>query len=412
MNIGMVVDGRYPSDIRVRKEAESLSKNHSVFVLCIRNKTEKIFESIDDIQIYRPISYPNVVIKGVIDGITSLFFIHPLFSIALKKFVKKYKIEALHVHDLPLAKTVYKTAKQRNISTVLDLHENYPEGLKVWFSWKRNIFMKWKNKVFFNYKKWHNYEKKMVHLFDVIITVVDEMKERIIKEHNLAESKIAVITNSEKKDFVHFYTQKKPLLFSNKTPFIISYVGGFGPHRGLHTAILGMKKIVKIIPNVSLFIVGPASKYVRNYLTKMVIKENLENNVFIKNAIPFNEVIEVMKNSHINIIPHESNGHTENTIPHKLYQILLSKQPILVSDCKPLVDIIGKNDIGTIFKAGSANSFAEKVTEIYQNYNTAQVKADKGYSLATQGNLNWEYTEKALLKVYNTFLKEDNREIN
>lgn len=33
MNIGMLLNGNYPADIRVRKEAESLSENHSVFIL-------------------------------------------------------------------------------------------------------------------------------------------------------------------------------------------------------------------------------------------------------------------------------------------------------------------------------------------------------------------------------------------
>ena len=42
MNIGMLLNGNYPADIRVRKEAETLvENNHSVFVLCKKTTMKK-----------------------------------------------------------------------------------------------------------------------------------------------------------------------------------------------------------------------------------------------------------------------------------------------------------------------------------------------------------------------------------
>ena len=60
MNIGMLLNGSYPSDIRVRKEAETLSDAHSVFVLCTKKPTEKPFEIVNGVHIIRAISYKSL----------------------------------------------------------------------------------------------------------------------------------------------------------------------------------------------------------------------------------------------------------------------------------------------------------------------------------------------------------------
>jgi glycosyltransferase involved in cell wall biosynthesis len=107
-----------------------------------------------------------------------------------------------------------------------------------------------------------------------------------------------------------------------------------------------------------------------------------------------------MKSSDINIIPHLSNSHTNNTIPHKIFQILLSKQPLLVSDSTPLKRIINDNDAGFIHEASNPKSFANEVIHIYNNYELAKKKAMNGFNACTKGNLNWDTTGNELLDFY------------
>jgi len=122
MNIGMLLNGNYPSDIRVRKEAETLvQNNHSVFVLCKKNPNEKEYEVVNGVQIIRKIEYRNLAHEGIIDVIASVGFVHPFFKNELPYFIKENKIQVLHVHDLPLAKTAFIAAKKKQLQTVLDL---------------------------------------------------------------------------------------------------------------------------------------------------------------------------------------------------------------------------------------------------------------------------------------------------
>jgi len=402
MNIGMLLNGSYPADIRVRKEAETLvENNHSVFVLCKKNPDEKEYEVVKGVQVIRKIEYKSVAHEGIIDVIASIGFVHPFFKNKLPYFIKENKIELLHVHDLPLAKTAFLAAKKRCLKTVLDLHENYPAALMTWFSWRRNPIIRIKNNLFFSYDRWRKHESRIIKKFDILIAVVDEMKQRLIAQHAISENKIVIVPNSEKKEFIKNFDNTTTNYFTGlEDKFIISYVGGFGPHRGLHTAILGMKAISEKIPNALLVLVGPANNDVINYLQNLITQNNLEEFIEIRGKEPFKNVVNIMKNSSVNIIPHISNEHTESAVPHKFFQILLSGKPLLVSDCAPMKRLVNQFEIGTYFESENPQSFANAIIEIHSKYDAAMEKAKKGNHESLNGELNWEFTSKNLVHLY------------
>ncbi|WP_435264334.1 glycosyltransferase [Tenacibaculum sp. nBUS_03] len=168
----------------------------------------------------------------------------------------------------------------------------------------------------------------------------------------------------------------------------------------MHTAILGMKIIAQKYPNTLLVLVGPANYDVRLYLQNLIEEHQLENFVVIKEKEPFKNVINIMKSSQLNIIPHISNEQTESAMPHKFFQILLSGKPLLVSDCAPMKRIVEEKGIGTYFEAENPKSFADKVVNIQKEYQIALEKAKKGNEEALKGKLNWEFTSKELIALY------------
>lgn len=401
MRILMLLDGSYPNDIRVRKEAELLAKHHDIFVLCQTVDNSPKNETINGVHVVRKFGYKSKIVKGVVDVFTSISFFNPFLSTLISNCIKEMNIEAVHVHDLPLAKTAYLAAKKHGIKTVLDLHENYPAALMTWFTWRKSPIVRLKNRLFFGYGRWLKYESQIIKKFDVIIAVVNEMKERLVRQHKIAEHKISVVPNAEKKSFADNFKKSTYRYFQDyHDRFIISYVGGFGPHRGLHTAINGMKWIIKKIPNALLVLVGPSNKDVRDYLQGLIISNDLGDFVEIRDSEPFSKVISIMSSSDVNIIPHISNEHTESAVPHKFYQILMSRKPLLVSSCAPMVRIIEENNIGTWFEAENPQSFAKKICEIEGNYSEALEKSERGYYLSFNGNLNWEFMSKELLTLY------------
>ncbi|AOW16925.1 hypothetical protein LPB03_05355 [Polaribacter vadi] len=396
----MIVDGAYPNDIRVRKEAEALAgKGKKVLVVCPRKKNDLETEIVNNVTVFRIGKNYTIAKKGIYDIIESATNINPLFYFGLKKAFKKYKIEYLHVHDLPLAGTGFKF--KNNVKKIyLDLHENYPEALKTWFLWKQNSVIKVKNALFFNSENWSKKEKKYCEKYDKVICVVEEMKAKLIAKFNIENEKLIVVSNHEKKSFAaNFNEEVAQNIISNKD-FSITYVGGFGPHRGLQTAIEAMPKFVKHIPNAKLFLIGKGSADVETKLREIVTEFQVENSVVFVGYRPFKEVSTIMQKTNINIIPHLANDHTDNTIPHKLFQIMMSKSLLLVSSCKPLKRIVTKYNAGIVFNADDANDFAKKVISIHQNYDEYQIKTQNAFDAVMTKGENWEQESLKLFNLY------------
>ena len=397
----MIVDGAYPNDIRVRKQAETLAESQKkVLVVCPRGKDDLQLEIVNNVEIFRIGNNYTSVKKGVYDVFESIFNINPLFYFGLKKVFKKYDIDYLHVHDLPLASTGQWFSSRVRNKIYLDLHENYPEALKTWFLWKQNSILKLKNFIFMNPEKWSKKEKKYCNKYDKIICVVDEMKEKLITNFGIDPKKMVVVSNHEKKDFVTNFKQKTIQKIINKEDFSITYVGGFGPHRGLHTAIEGMSKIIESIPNAKLFLIGKGSDDVKNKLKEITNKSKVEKYVNFVGYRPFSEVATIMQTTDINIIPHVANDHTDNTIPHKLFQIMMSKSLLLVSSCKPLKRIVEKYDAGVVFNANDSNDFAIKVISFFKKRDDYNYKIENGYNAVMNKSENWEVESKKLLYLY------------
>ena len=401
--ICMLLDGAYPQDIRVRKEAEALvNSGKKVVVVCPAKANDSKKESVNGVEIFRIGSNYSHAKKGIYDVIESIFNINPFFYLGLKKVLKRYAVDFLHVHDLPLAGTGYALRKHIREGLILDLHENYPEALKTWFSWKKSRLIRWKNAIFMDPGKWSKKEKNFCQKYDKVICVVDEMKEKLIKNFALDTSKLIVVSNQEKKTFVENFQESIVQDVIDVDSFSITYVGGFGPHRGLDTAIEAMPLVLKRVPNAKLYLVGKGSSDVEEKLKDIALSKNVTNVVEFIGYRPFKEVPAIMKLSRLNIIPHKANEHTNNTIPHKLFQIMMSKSLLLVSSCKPLKRIVGKYNAGLVFNADDTSDFSNKVIKANEDYDKLMEKRQNAYDAVMQ-NENWETESQKLIALYDKF---------
>lgn len=404
--IGMILDAFYPEDIRITKEATALiEQGFEVFLLCKQRRPDQLLEEkVKGIQVRRIKMGTHLYTTTFWQTLAAATWIHPLYKKALPAFIKDYQLEVLHVHDLPLANTIIRQAKIYQLKVVLDLHENYPAGLQVWSSQKTNPVVLLKNKLFFGYDKWLAYEKDMCNQADYIIAVVEEMKNRLISVHDLPSEKIKTITNTEPTSFVKDKKVYKDVLDRYKGKFVIGYVGGFGPHRGLETVIEAISLIKETIPNVLFMLVGKGS--ILANLRRMVERLEVTKHVEFVEFQPFEKVYSFMAVADINIIPHYKNEHTDNTIPHKLYQNLMIGKPVVVSSADPLKRVIEEIDGGFVFEAGNAASLVEVIKEIQNNPTLSQQRIENGKYHTLEGQLNWEHTGLKLAEFYSLLTTE------
>ena len=135
---------------------------------------------------------------------------------------------------------------------------------------------------------------------------------------------------------------------------------------------------------------------------KQIVKENkIEDHVQLIGYRPFKEVSAIMSASSINIIPHNADEHTNNTIPHKLFQIMLSRSLLMVSSCKPLKRIVEKYDAGLVFEAGNSIDFSDKVIEAFTNFESIRSKTENAFNAVMEKGENWDTESLKLIDLYN-----------
>jgi glycosyltransferase involved in cell wall biosynthesis len=395
----MMLNAPYPADIRVKKEADALiAAGFEVHLLCLRKKGQQSDDRFEGIHVHRIDAGTNNYQLAFWDVIMSISFVHPRFLAAGRRIVKENKIHAIHVHDLPLCGTALKLRSTGEpVKVILDMHENYPEALRTWFKWKKNPLVRIKNMLFMNPTRWTHLEHRACTEVDHIIAVVEEMKTRVIQEHGVPEEKVTVVTNTEDKEFLH--QQVDPNLYGPlKGKFIIAYSGGIGPHRGVDVAIRAMAHL-REKPDIHLAIVGFGSPSVMDNLRALVSTLQLTNVHFL-GFQPFQKFYGYMSLASVNIIPHQSNGHTDNTVPHKLFQGMMTGRPLLVSSSAPLRRYVEACRSGLVFKAGDDRDLADKVLTLYRKPTLALELGANGKRETIDGGLNWERTQLALINLH------------
>lgn len=396
--IGMVLKGKFPTDIRVEKEALSLVKvGYSVYLLCNIEPNKPSFENWRGINICRAL-HP----RHRFDTLAFLlFFKHPIFMNSINVFVNKWNIDVLHIHDLPLGLSGVKIARKNNIPVVLDLHENYPGAVEAWRQY--NSGLKHLIVSFFSTRRrWLKEEKKAVRAADQVIVVVDEMKETLGKRAGITSDKIHVITNTESIAFLDQRKENRSLV-DKFSKFTLLYSGGFGPHRGIDTVIRSMATIKKKIPHIRLVLVGTGEPHVVEHFTRLAKSLGVENLIDWEGWQPFEQMVSYMMKCDVGIIPHNFNEHTDNTVPHKLFQHMMVGMPIIVSSCRPLARIANETQAGLVFQANDPLSFAETTIKLFEDDQLYKKMCAAGQLSTIKGHYLWEKTALNLIALYEKF---------
>lgn len=406
LNLGMILNAPYPPDMRVKKETDALTcAGFRVHLLCLRKNDEKYEEKLNEISITRIDAGKNVYQLALRDAIMSVNFIHPEFLKAIPAWVTKNGIRVIHVHDLPLCGTALSLRKKLEIKIVVDLHENYPEALRTWFEWKKGFIVKLKNRIFMNPDRWTRHERKAVTESDYVIAVVDEMKNRLLENYGTDPGKVIVISNTEDKSFLN--QPVDPFIYSGfENKFKILYSGSIGPHRGLDTAIEGMKYL-QSFPDIELIIIGSGSADVMHHLHDLTSEKKVGGHVHFLGYQPFEKFYSFMHLADVNLIPHKSNAHTDNTVPHKLFQAMMSGKPVVVSSSDPLKRLVNSTESGLVFQANDPRDFADKILLLYQDKRLARKLGENGKSATADGDLNWDHEQNKLIAFYQELFKSD-----
>jgi glycosyltransferase involved in cell wall biosynthesis len=405
MRIGMVLRGFFPHDIRIEKEARTLTAaGHEVFLLCLGNPDQPERERFEDIEVTR--IHRREVYNTVQRTLKTFRYVTTLYDTIwareMRAFIEANDIEALHVHDLPLVKTGLSVAEEYDLPLVADLHENYPEAANQWrkgMALPRMLVQK----TFTPRPRLKRLEKNCVQQADHVVTVVEEARAHYLRDCGADPETVSIVSNTvELSRFDD--AELEDLGYDDE--FVISYVGSFGPHRGLETAIGAMPAIVEQVPNARLLIVGSAGEDTyQQRLERLAAESDAADHITFTGWVDFPKVPSYIAASDVCFVLHTENPHTSTTVPHKLFQYMSFEKPVVVTDVGPLGRIVRETDSGHVVDDGDFDGMAEAVISLATDEERTR-EIGKNARKAVEERYNWANEGQSLLGVYESLVAE------
>ena len=392
--IGMILDlhAGFPPDIRVEKEARSLA-NAGFEVSILVNKKHPADLSREKLD------YGLDIIRADINRQNTLVS----WLTAIEEFIALVRPDALHVHDLMLVPAAKISAKKHNIPFIADLHENMPAALIAWRMWHENnrfpIISEFKRR--FTYHLWRRREKRDLRRCSRIIVVVPEAAERLLKDYGISRKIITVVSNTEDETTFNTLDIDEKIIFKYRDAWPALYIGGMGVHRGIDTSLRAAQSVGKEIPVFKLLIIGFKNAEEKERVMCLARELNVLDHLELIDWVPAYKVNSYIAASKVCLVPHNNFEHTNTTIPHKLFQYMMMRKPVIVSSCRPLKRVVEDAKCGLVFRANDAAHLARCLNQLYRaDKNILEEYGENGYKAAT-GKYSWKNDSRRLIEMYN-----------
>ena len=399
----MILDKNFPPDIRVEKEAKALiDAGHKVHLLVFMRRHEKgePEEEIKGIKIHR-VPHPREKMSSLRNRWNSIklqtTFVNPYWAKTVELNARKFKWTVLHAHDLQLVGSALSAGKILGIPVVADLHENKPDQYLA----KRAsypFFKRLREAVRTNILIWRFYERTALQRCDRVIVVVREMAERLYP-YGIPESRIVIVSNTEDASVFQENELDNEIIDRYRNDWVISFIGGLAPYKGISTLIKALPLAASDIPNLKCVIVGAKrQEYVERY-TKLAMQYGCDKWVDILKWVPFKKVRSYMAASAAGVIPFDHVRQYQASAPHKMFQYMASGIPLVVSNMRSFKRLMEETGAGLVFDAGDPSSLARAIVELHRNPELRDRLGRNGYE-AARGLYAWRNDAARLVGLY------------
>jgi len=358
--------GEYVFYIIAKKLAEN---NHKVWVITNRIEGEQ-YESQKNIQIvFIP---PTLKYKG---GLPPKFSDNIVYSINAVitglKIIKKEKIDVIHSNNFSPALSGSMLSFLSSKPHITTIHDVFSVGDKdFWKKWAEQ------NDVStINARLVPTFEKLLMHL-----------KYRFIHTGSEATKDDLVKFGAKKPIYVIPYTIEYPKAkIRNSNQFHFIYVGRLVFYKNLEVILKAIDLARKSEPKIKLIVVGDGPH--REFLEKFSSKLNLENNVEFKGFVNNDVKEELIAGSNALLFPSIFEG-----FGLVILEAFGQYTPAIVSNLKPMSDIVTHGSTGYVLNPNNENEWAECILKLTKNYEESKKMGENGNELLkTKYNVDFMY---------------------
>lgn len=362
----MVVFSFYPSDSRVRREAEALADTGmSVDVICLKHKHEARNEIVRGINTHRInlLHKRGSKLRYLIEY--GYFFIRAFLKLSLLHLSKDYDI--VHVHNMPdiLVACAF-LPKLMGSKIVLDLHDPMPELYITKYSVSR--FHPITNLIKF-------FEKISIRFADIVLTPNKSFRNLFITR-SCPSSKIHIIMNSPAENIFQKGNSKNTFDRQiNHEKFNLMYHGTIVERSGLDTAIKAIVSAKEKIPNLMLNIFGDGEFC--GTARRLVDEFSLKENVKFYGWIPLENISEVIQLIDVGIIPNKLNPFTSLNLPVRIFEYLILGKPVIVPRTQGILDYFDEASL-YFFESENIQSLDKEILTVFSDKQTHSLRVERG----------------------------------
>jgi glycosyltransferase involved in cell wall biosynthesis len=391
----MVLDEEYPPDVRVEKEIKALhAAGHNVHLLCYTRSGQPLNEEMNGVAVSR------VTISPLRYKMKALALLLPFYFNFWEKHISRQlqneHYDALHFHDLTLAKVCLRAGQKVKVPVIGDYHENRPEIMKYY-----HHVRSFPGNVLISVRGWQKYQ--MVHTphLDHLILVTPEAKDYYSRHYGVPAEKITVVENfPDLKELMQFDADDA-LIKKYSSRKMLLYFGDTGLRRGTAT-ILEAAERMKNDPEYCFVIVGDSRE--QQKLLEMKQTKKLDN-VELTGYLPLEKALSYFRAAHAGLSPLLGNIHHDTTYANKIFQYMAFGLPVVVSNCMAQASVVRESACGFVHQAGNAADLVQKI-KLLDNPSEYRVMR-KNAKEAVENKYNFTRSAKQLLSVYRQIKHEN-----
>lgn len=239
-----------------------------------------------------------------------------------------------------------------------------------------------------------------------VFVVCDEMKQWLTENYPLESSKVSVVQNVE---ILSVFDATHAEGVPRRSAPRISFVGTFGPHRGVELLIEAAALVRRRsgAGEFRLAIVGASRNEMRR-LERLCQSHGVREIAELSPYVAHPLAMEWIKQTDIGVIPHLDTPGIRTTVPFKLFQYMAAGAACIVSDVGPLGRIVRETGAGLAFKPGSAADLADKIHDLLIRPDRARAMGEKGRRTSEE-RFNWETESCAYADCFRSLARADTK---
>jgi len=382
----MIVYTDYPTDTRVRREAETLAllPEYNVSVLSLKEGEAPLTYDLDGVHVIE-LNEKKYCGKSQTRYVLSYVKFLMLSFIRCAKFFFQRKIDIVHVHNMPNF-LVFSAFIPRVFGKkiILDIHDSVPETYATKFSGLGRLLF-----------RLLCIEELLSCAFANRIICVNHVQSDVLIQRGIPEEKITISMNvldhRKFKSVSANHGRKRSL-----SGFRAVYHGTIAMRLGIDLILRAIAHLKNKIPDLEFHVWGRGGDDLDEILI-ILNQLGIQDKVHFNDAIPMDALIPKLLDMSIGIIGNRRSVATELMLPVKLLEYVALGIPVVAPRLKA-IQYYFTEEMVTYYEPEDVDSMAEAILKLYENPSLRKAQAEKAKTFLDK--YGWEKHKMDLINLY------------